>query len=461
MTNNATDIGKETKGVKLILGEPEKAIRRLSLPMMIAMLAQTLYNISDGIWVAGLGTSELAAIGLFFPLYMIIISFGSGISVGGSSAISRKIGAKYKEKADSAAIHTLLLGLGVAIILTVFGIIFLKPIFDKMGANPSVVKDTIAYGNIIIWSTILLIFNNLASGILRGEGDTKRVMYAMVMSAILNIGLDPIFIYVLKMGIKGAAWATVASVFVTSIIITRWLFLKKNTYVEFNFHKFRIDWQIIKEILRVGVPASLAQMAMAFAIFIINYIIIKVAGQNGIATFTSAWRIIMIGLVPLIGISMGVTAVVGAAFGAKDIKKLNTGYIYSIKYGVMIEVIIVILIFIFAKQLAFLFSYSKDTSVLSQSLTYTLRVLVLFLPTVPLGMFTSSMFQGIGKGENSLMMTIMRTLIFQIIFGYILGIVFNFGLPGVCWGIAIGNITASFIGFAWGKYEINRLYKKA
>ncbi len=454
------DVKQSTRGVKTLLGDPKKAIRKISGPMIIAMLVQTLYNIVDGIWVAGLGSDRLAAVGLFFPVFMIILSLATGISVGGSSAISRKIGAKNKRHADTAAGHTLFMGIVVAILITVIILPLLRKIFIAMGAEVSVVDLIVNYGKIIIGGSFILIFNNIASGILRGEGDTKRVMYAMGLGSVLNIILDPLFIYTLNMGINGAAWATIVSMIITSILVFYWLFVKKNTFVTFHFNKFKLNLKIVKEILRVGVPASLAHMSMAAAIFILNYFIITSDGTDGVAVFTSAWRIVMIGLVPLIGISIGVTAVTGAAFGAKNPNKLAIGYFYGIKIGFLIELIIVFLIFVFASQLTYLFTYSKDTAHISGSLITTLRQLVWFLPMVPLGMLTSAMFQGIGKGENSLILTVMRTLIFQILFSWILGVKLGYGLSGICWGVVSGNIFASLIAVLWGQLTIRQLKLK-
>jgi len=446
-----------TRGVKNLLGDPKRAIRKISGPMIIAMLVQTLYNIVDGIWVAGLGSDRLAAVGLFFPVFMIIISLASGISVGGSSAISRKIGAKNKKLADTAAGHTLFMGVLIAVIITITVLPFLRNIFLSLGAENSVVDLVANYGKIIVGGTIILVFNNIASGILRGEGDTKRVMYAMGIGSVLNIVLDPIFIYTFNLGINGAAWATLVSMAVTSILAFYWLFIKKNTYISFNFKFLKFNNKILKEILRVGIPASLAQLSMALAIFILNAFIVKVGGTDGVAVFTSAWRIIMLGLVPLIGISIGVTAVTGAAFGAKNPEKLETGYFYGIKMGFLIEAIIISLIFVFASQLSYLFTYSKDTVHISGSLIKTLRQLVWFLPMVPMGMLTSAMFQGIGRGENSLILTIMRTLIFQVAFSWFLGIKMGYGLSGICWGVVFGNISASIISVLWGQIVIRKL----
>jgi len=451
---------KTTKGVRILLGDPKRAVLMMSRPMIVGMLVQALYNIVDGIWVAGLGADPLAAIGLFFPLFMIIISLAIGIGVGGSSAISRKIGAHNKKLADSAAVHSLIIGiiLGLLISTTVFP--FLKQIFELIGAKGNVAQLAAAYARVLVGGAFILVFTNIAGGILRGEGDTKRAMYAMILGSGLNIILDPLFIYGFKMGVIGAAWATVASIFITSVLMAFWLFVRKDTFIKIRFVNFEYNSGIVKEILRVGIPASFAQLSMALAMFILNIIIVQVGGTDGIAIFTSAWRIIMLGIVPLVGIAIGVTAVTAAAFGARDIDKLQTAYLYGIKLGVFIEIGVVVLVVILAPQLSYLFTYSKDAAHISADLIKAFRSLVWFLPTVPMGMLTSSMFQGVGKGEKALAVTILRTLIMQIFFSYLFGIWLKFSIAGVWWGIVSGNVTASVITFIWGRFTIRELKNK-
>jgi len=446
-----------SKGVRTLLGDPKKAVLKLSGPMMIGMLVQSLYNIVDGIWVAGLGSEALAAIGLFFPMFMIILSLANGIGVGGSSAISRKLGAKEELKADSSAVHTLIIGLITGLLLTILVYPFLGQLFASIGAKGEVIPLVVRYSGILVGGSLILVFSNIASGILRGEGDMRRAMVAMIIGSGLNIVLDPIFIYTLNMGIAGAAWATLASITFSSILMIYWLFIRRNTYVSIRFSGFRFNGKIIKEILRVGIPASFAQFSMAFAMFFLNMVVVRIAGSNGIAVFTSAWRIVMIGIVPLVGIAIGVTAVTGASYGSGNIKNLNTAYLYAIKLGFMIELGVVVMIFMLAPQISWLFTYAKSASHLAPDLTQAIRWLVWFLPGVPFGMLTSSMFQGIGQGEKALAVTFLRTLIFQIFFSYFFGISLKFGIDGVWAGIILGNLTASFIAFIWGRLTVKKL----
>lgn len=196
---------EENKNIQLLLGDYKKAIVRLSIPNMIAMFVQTLYNLVDAVWVAGLGPVDLAAMGFFFPINMIVIAIATGITVGTSSAIARKIGAKDYVGANSIAEHSIILALITSVATAVLGILLLKPALIGVGASGESLAKAYNYGFIIYLFAPALMLNNAAIGILRGEGDSKRAMYVVTLSSLLNVGLDPLFIYVFKLGIEGAA----------------------------------------------------------------------------------------------------------------------------------------------------------------------------------------------------------------------------------------------------------------
>ena len=448
-----------TEGVRTLLGDPRKAVLKISVPMMIAMFVSSMYNVADAVWVSGLGSNALAAVGLFFPFFMMIIALASGIGVGGSSAISRRIGERNKEAADNTAIHTFVVGIAIAGAVSLPFIPFLNQIFVSMGSDVSVAGMASRYARILFGGSIFLFLSYIGNAILRGEGDAKRAMYAMVIGSALNIILDPVFIYTFKLGVAGAAWATLISMVISFIPVAYWLFVKKDTYVDMSLKDFRPDRKIAKEIFRVGVPASLAQLSMSIAMFGLNWIILGVGGDEGIAIFTSGWRVTMIGIIPLLGMAIGVTAVTGAAYGARDMEKLEAAYLYGIKIGVGIEIVVAVSTAIFAPQIAYLFTYSEGSASLYSELVNFLRWMVLFYITTPLGMLTSSMFNGIGKGERALTVTVLRTIILQIAMAYLFAMVLDFGLTGVWMGIVTGNVTAALISFTWGRFTVSHLKK--
>ncbi|MCD6551001.1 MATE family efflux transporter [Thermotoga sp.] len=430
---------------------------KLSIPMMLAMLVQTVYNLADGIWVAGLGPQALAAIGLFFPVFMIIISLAAGIGVGASSIVSQKIGERDKTGADTAASVSMLL----SVIIGLMGVAVFLPVISSIlgfaGARGETLRLALEYSVVLIYSIPLIMFNNVANGVLRGEGDAKRTMIAIMVGSFLNIALDPVFIYVFGWGIKGAAYATVLSIAVSSFLISYWLLFKKDTYVSF---RLRWDGEILKKILKIGIPASLAQITMSVAIYVLNVFVVKAGGDYGVAVFTSAWRVVNFGTVPLIGMATAVTSVTGAAFGERNGEKLETAHLYAVKLGFFVGLMVTTTILIFAPFIAKAFTYSQEGERLYGELVKALRILSLFLPSVPFGMFTSSMFQGVGQGLKSLIVTIMRTVIMQVLFSWLLVFVLNIGLTGAWWGIVLGNATSALITFTWGRFTVNQLKRE-
>ncbi|MGJ8454329.1 MATE family efflux transporter [Pseudothermotoga sp. U03pept] len=450
-------MSQKTKGVELLLGDPRRAIIKLAIPMMTAMFVQTLYNLADGIWVAGLGPEALAAIGMFFPIFMIILSFAAGIGIGVNAVISQKIGMKDKNSADEAAKTAIFLVLVLSLILTISSLLLIKPTLRLMGARDDVLQLSLDYSNIILYFIIVFMFGNVGNAILRGEGDAKRAMYAISIGSILNIFLDPVFIYTFKLGVKGAAYATIISAAVGCFLIFYWFFIKKSTYLSIDLRNFRINLPALKDILSIGIPASFAQLSMSVAIFILNSFATRAGGQLGVAVFTSAWRVINLGTIPMIGASTAVTSVVGAAYGARDAKKLETAHLFAIRFGFFLGLCIMTLILLFAKQIAFIFTYSQRGQIIFKDLVDALMVLSLFLPGTPFGMFTSAMFQGIGHGGKSLAITIFRTIVMQVFFCWLLVNVFQVGLSGVWWGIVIGNLTNAVVAFTWSRFVIKDL----
>jgi len=448
------------KGVQTLLGNPKLAIIKLSIPMIVAMSAHTLYNFVDGLWVSGLGPDALSAVGFFFPFFFMVFALAAGIGVGGSSAVSRRIGAQDKKGADAIASHTMVMMLITTIIITVPLIILIPRIFAAMGAGP-VGPMASAYARILVAGTLVIMFSNISGALLRGEGDVKRAMIVMMLGAGLNIVLDPIFIYVLGMGVQGAAWATLISLCVSCTFLGYWMFVKKDTFVTISLRRFRFKKEILADILKVGIPSALMQMSMALTMLIINLLAVKVGGTDGVAVFSTGWRVVMIATLALVGIATAVTSVCGAAYGGKDYAKLNTAYMYAIKIGVVISLVTAALTFFLAPAVAWLFTTAEEAIRIRPELISFLQTMCFFYPGVAFGMFSSAMFQGVGKGTISLSVTIIRTIILVVPLCYLFAITLDMGLKGVWWGMVAGNISGSIIAFSWGRYFVHRLQARS
>jgi putative MATE family efflux protein len=274
----------------------------------------------------------------------------------------------------------------------------------------------------------------------------------------LNIALDPIFIYIFKMGVTGAAYATVLSMSITSAVLVYWLFFRKDTYVSFNFRDFNFKKDIIKDIFRVGLPASVQQLSMSITmLFIIIVITIVGNGDNGVAIYNTGWRIVMIAVLPLLGIATAVISVGGTAFGAESYEKLKTVFMYSIKIGLIAEIIIAVAIFILAPMITAAFTTSDPSMV--EGLLQFLRITCLFYPGAALGIISSSIFQSTGKGTYSLVATLLRTVILTPIFALLFAVTFNMGFVGIWYALVVANLIGSMVSFTWARLYISKLTK--
>ncbi len=450
---------QQTAGVKTLLGNPQQAIIKLSIPMIIAMSVQMIYNFVDALWVSGLGADALSAVGFFFPFFFMIMAVAAGLGVGGSSAVSRRIGANDKSGADKVAAHTIVMMLVAAVIVSVPLFVFMDQIFVKMGAG-GISVPAARYGRIIVAGTAILFFANTASALLRGEGDMNRAMYAMMIGAGLNIVLDPIFIYTLRLGVPGAAYATLISLSTSASILFYWICIKKNTYVSLRLSRFRLQRVILNDIMRVAIPSMAMQLTMSFSVLILNLIAVRAGGTDGVAVFNTGWRVVMFATLPLIGMATAVTAVTGAAYGGRQYRKLDTAYLYAIKIGVIIELGIAAATYLLAPCITRLFTMSPEAARIAPDLMMFLRIMFVFYPMTALGMLSSSMFQGTGKGFYSLILTLIRTIMLTAPAAYVLAITLNIGLSGVWWGIVIGNSLGGIISFTWGRVYAAGLIKR-
>jgi putative MATE family efflux protein len=446
------------KRISLITGDPKKAIRNLAMPMIISMLLMMAYNLADSIWVAGLGPNALAALGFITPVFMIVVGIGNGLGAGATSLIARCIGAKNKKGADNAAIHSIIMTLIAAVLLTAFILTSLPNILKTMGAGASL-GLAVQYGQIVFGGLTFLIFSSVTSGILRAEGDVKRAMYAMAATAILNIILDPIFIYSLGMGVAGAALATVLSSALASSLMVYWLLLKRDTYVSFSISDFKPKLNVIKDILGVGMPASAEFLIMSVLGVILNIILVTTGGTDAVAVYTAGWRVVMIAMIPAIGIGTAAITVAGAAYGARKYENLSTALNYSVKLSVMIAVVTSILTYVFASNISGIFAYSSQSAFLAPSIASFLQVMCLFYIVVPLGITASSIFQAMGKGITSLILTVIREVAFISVFAYLFAFVLGIGEHGVWWGIVIGGACGCTIAYIWARIYISRLKK--
>lgn len=446
----------ETQGVAILKGDPKRAIWKLSGPLIVAMLLMSSYNVVNAIWVAGLGSDALAAVGFISPVYMVIMGLGLGIGAGSTSAIARRIGADDRTGASNNAVHALLIAIILSAIITVPLVLYAEPLALLFGAGTTAGLAA-SYGQIIFSGSFFIIFANVAYGVLRAEGDTKRTMYAMVAASVLNMILDPILIYGLGLGIAGAAWGTVISLAAVTVVLLYWFFVKKNLFVCLSWKVFIPSRSVTKDILAVGVPASVEYLAMSILSIILNLVLVVVATTDAVAVFSVGFRVLSFGIIPVVAIGTAVVSVVGAAYGARHYEKIRITHTFGILFGIGIALCVSVITWVFAYQIASIFSYSSESAHLYPDIAALLGVMCLIYPFVPLGIMSSSVFQGVGKGPTSLFLTIMRSLVFAAVFAFVFAILLGWGEKGVWWGMVVGEIAGGLLAFAWARVYLARL----
>ncbi len=445
-----------TEGIALLMGDPKRAILKLSGPMIVAMFLMSTYNIVNAIWVAGLGSDALAAVGFVTPLFMILIGLSNGLGAGVASAISRRIGSGDKAGADNAAVHAFLIILVLSAICTIPLIILTGPIVILFGAGETAGLAT-AYGQVVFLGMVLLLFTTIAYAILRAEGDAKRAMYVMGASSCLNMVLDPILIYAAGMGIAGAAWGMIISLLAVSGILLYWFLGKKDTYVTISYRSFSWDRRTVRDILGVGLPASVEFFLMSILAIFINGLLVATAGTDAVAVYTAGWRVVFFAIIPMIAIGTAVISVAGAAYGARKFDRVRTAHTYSVTLGIAIALVTSAITYIFARQIALIFTYSPESAHLAPEIAAFLAIMCFFYPFIPPGVMSGSIFQATGRGMTSLVITVMRNLLFIAVFSYLFGIVLGFGEHGIWWGIVAGDILGGLVAFVWARNFITRL----
>ena len=448
----------KSKNIEMITGDPKKAIVKLAIPMMVSMLLIMLYNIADSIWVAGLGADALAAVGFITPLFMVLVGLGNGIGAGANSLIARYIGGGNHKQANNAGLHGILLAIIISVIFTVIIEVFMVPILQFMGAGDTI-GYAMDYSYIIFGFLFVFVYSGVASAIFRSEGDMRRATIAIAVTSIVNIILDPIFIYILNLGIAGAAWATVISAVLSCLVMSYWIWGKKDLYLDLTPKNFHFEKKMITDNLQVAIPSTLESIVFSILAIIINSLLVTASGTTAVAVYTASMRIVQLAMIPLIGLGTAVLTVAGVAYGARNPENLKTAHSYSIKLGFAISIMLGIIMFVFSSQIATLFSYTEASASLSPQIATAISVLSLFVLAIPHGMMSSMLFQGVGKGVYSLLITLLRSLILESVFAYIFCFIFGWGVTGIYAGVVFGCFVGGTVGYLWAKIFISRFEK--
>ena len=435
--------------VEQLITNPKKSIIGLSIPMILSLFLTMINNLADAMWVSGLGSDALAAIGIVTPLFIIIIGLGIGLSAGANSSIARFIGKGDMKNAGNSATHGVILSIIVSILIPGLILLFLDPLLMAIGGT-DVLGLAHEYGVWIIAGGFTIIIQNIYCGIFRSENKGVKATLPIGIAAGLNIILDPIFIYNLNMGVAGAAIATTLSNFIGLLMYLYWSYIKDDNTIDVRSYSRNTD--IYKDIISVGIPASMEQILMSLFSMVINIILVMVATTDSVAVYTTVWRLISIGVMLPVGFGTGAISVFGALFGARKTESIMDTFNYVHKIGFIGCIAMAVILAVMAPYLAMLFGGAG----LNDEITSVTILLCPYIIFASWSIISGCILQSFGRGDLSLGFTFFKQIVLTLIFIWIL---ISMGETGVYLGIVIANFVGSLIQLLFTRRYIKSIQK--
>lgn len=416
-----------------------KALLAMGIPTMIGMLVNAFYNLVDAYFVGGLGESQMGAISVVYPLGQVVVGLGLLFGNGAASYISRLLGRGDKENADKVASTALYSSVSVGAVIIIISMVFLHPILKLLGATDSILPYAATYAGIYIVSCIFNVFNVTMNNIVTSEGAAKTTMCALLTGAVLNIALDPLFIYVFDLGVAGAAIATAISQVVSTCVYLTYIFRKKSVF-HFRVKDCTYTKETMSEIFKIGIPTLVFQILTSVSISLIN----NAAGDYGdsaIAGMGVVTRLISMGSLSVFGFIKGFQPIAGYSYGAKKFDRLREAIRTSILWSTVFCVIFGLVLALFPAAIVSRFT-KGDTEMIrigAASLRANGISIMLF------GFYTvySSLFLALGKGREGFILGACRQGICFI--PVILFLPMVWGLNGILYAQTISDVLSAVI----------------
>jgi putative MATE family efflux protein len=429
-----------------------KLLLRLSVPATVAMLVMALYNVVDTIFVGrGVGTDAIGGLTIVFPFQIIVMAFANMIGIGTASVVSRNLGSGNRDRACTAGGNAFAVSIGFGLLVTILGYSLLNPILRLFGATPILLGYAREYLSVILAGTVFITFAMSTNHIVRAEGRATVAMLTMVLGAVANIILDPIFIFGLKMGIRGAALATVISQFLSFCFLLLF-YLSGRSSLKIRLIHLKAVGGVLKEIFALGVPAFIRQGGMSLVLILVNNLLGRYGGDIYISVFGVIFRILHFVLMPLSGLVQGFQPITGYNYGA--------GKIDRVKYGVRLTLLISSALAVAGFLILSLLPgpifriFSTDSNLIRAGMP-VLRVVVLIVPLIGIQMIGSAYFQAVGKARPAFFLGLSRQFIFLLPLMIVLPLAF--GLWGVFAAFPAADFLSSLVTGLWLWKDVRNL----
>lgn len=421
-----------------------------SVPASIGILFMSVNILIDTIFVGQwIGSLAIAAVSVVLPITFLISSLGMALGIGGSSIISRALGAENREKALQTFGNQIVLTLGLAILAVLIGLLYSEEVLLLFGANGEIMQPAMDFFIPVLYGVPFLALCMMGNTVIRAEGKPKFAMIAMIIPAFGNIILDVIFIKFLNLGMFGAALATSLSYFMCFVFIF-WFFIFKSE-LRLQMHHYVLQIKIVSEITSLGFVTFARQGVVAILSIILNHTLYIHGGEISVAIYGIISRMLMFALFPILGVTQGFLPVAGYNYGAKNYVRVNETISKSIKWAAGLATIIFIVILVLAEPIVAIFS--KDATIIKETPS-ALRLVFAASPIIAIQLIGAAYFQAAGKAIPALLLTLTKQGFFLI--PLILVLPNYYGIFGVWIAFPIADILSTLVTGFFLKREMNR-----
>lgn len=429
-----------------------RLIFRLATPSVVSLGVLAFYNVVDAIFVGhGAGTLAIAGIGVAFPILLLIIGIGQLVGVGGASLLSRALGQKDKALARKTLGNTITLGLIVSVMIAVVGFGYREELARFAGATDEILPFALAYTSVIVVGAFTLVMSSIFASTVRAQGHAARATLPVIVGGVLNVALDPIFIFGLKMGVAGAAWATVIS---AGAALAYYVFnmLRRTSGMLLGWRCFLLSARTAGGILGVGAASFVGVFASSVSTVIINRALGAVGGGLPIAIFSVVNRIVMFSRMPVFGVVDGTQPIYGYNFGAGNYRRVIVAVRYAAASAMSISGVFWGLFLLVPK--GFLAIFSSDPLLLTEG-ARALRIIITVLPLLTLQAITGGLYQALGFAKRALAVSLLRDIVLMVPCVLILSSFFK--TTGVWMAFPIADFASAVIVTPLLIYEIRKL----
>ena len=427
-------MGGVSKDLERMLGDPKAAIRSMLLPLIVSYLVVQINLFADTSWCSGLGADASSAVSTISPIYWIVSGLGTGLGIGAATAIARYLGRGEKHNADRIASQAVVLSVIIGVVSTPVLFLIVDPAVRMMGAEDIMqsCRDYI-YPQILAGAVIIL--DGAVSGVIRAEGAAKRSMVVLLVSAAVNMVLDPIFIYVLDLGLTGAGIATaVAST--ASAALGLWWYARGRLYLTMSFDDMRPRMADLKEILYVGIPRGTESMLISVMSMVQRIFVIACGGTSAAMFYNIPWRFVSLTEVISQAVGSALIPVCSANLGRGDFAKAEQGYRYSYTVTMVVMIAIAAVIFVFADWIIIPFTYSESMAALRPEFVHVLRIYALLIPFMGLIDIGSSILQSLRMAQISMFSSFARNILIVVLLFFASSV----SLDAIYWSLVASEV---------------------